>query len=482
MRDWLIKKFEKLDSYAHDFVPSAKKFLTIDVDKVSSELRLADEGKSRGEKELPPSTATDLDEIEHKVTTRILDRLRDAQGVFNDNLGAYNERLGVLNLDGRGAEIRSEARNAQTDLDKAYRIGVDALYRMRKDVVATEDDLAHFKEENGLRRLARYPDSKTWYWAVLLAILLFESILNGYMFGQGDEFGLIGGWIFALIIAFLNVVLIGRLGCVAVRCLYHRRAGVRTAGGLLVVVTATGLVGLSLLGAHLRTALKSGAVEYDQTALTTFLANPFDLGDAVSWLFVLLTAGFAVIAVVDYLRMDDPYFGYGAHDRSLREKEQDYADEKANLIGEMTVIRDEHVGRMREELEQMRAHLSSHDRIMAARAALGSDFSGHLDYLEGVANTLLGTYRGANGNARKTPAPEHFGQRWKLPRPDIMVGPQAQVDLAEIRRKVAETTSSLETSISQVQTACQEYLRKYDTIEELPREELARGPSQTQAA
>ena len=75
------------------------------------------------------------------------------------------------------------------------------------DVAIQLISLDHYKSENNLFRTAVYPTAKVWHWGIILAMILLESVMNGFMLGQGAERGLVGGVVIAVGIAFLNVLL-----------------------------------------------------------------------------------------------------------------------------------------------------------------------------------------------------------------------------------------------------------------------------------
>ena len=65
--------------------------------------------------------------------------------------------------------------------------------------------LEDFREKHGLRRPA-YPDGSTLSTAVILiACVLVETLLNGYLFAQKNELGLLGGAMIAGLVSIVNV-------------------------------------------------------------------------------------------------------------------------------------------------------------------------------------------------------------------------------------------------------------------------------------
>jgi hypothetical protein len=72
-------------------------------------------------------------------------------------------------------------------------------------LIETEREREAFRGEHGLHRTAHLPSSHVLHVGVLLTLLIVEAMLNGYLLAAGDEFGLLGGFFQAVIIAVLNI-------------------------------------------------------------------------------------------------------------------------------------------------------------------------------------------------------------------------------------------------------------------------------------
>lgn len=463
---------QRLGGFAHDWVPTATEFMRIDVDKVAKELDLVDQGQARGRKNLPQVGATDFDEHENNTTNRILSALGQAKADYDMSQRAYSERLKGLNLSTRSSEIRTESRGAVSDFDTAHHSGADELYRKRLNILDAQKDLEDFRAEHGIRRIAHYPESKIYLWGFVAILFLIEAALNGNIFSQGHEFGLIGGIGFAALIAVLNIFVLGLVGALCFRLLLQPSIPMKILGYIATPSYFAFVLGLSLLGAHLRNEMNSGADDYARAALDSFLITPFSVRDATSLLFVVVTVAFAIGAAIDIFKMDDPIFGYGRRHRKLQETERDYAEMKATLVGEMTDIREDRVNFMNDQLVQMRNHLNTHQSIIENRTLQYSRFIEYLNYLENTGNTLLSRYRDANRETREVPEPAHFGKPWQLPRPPLSEATAISDEVPEVRRKVEETSEILEQSIHELETHYVSHVHRYDKIEELSREEI----------
>lgn len=474
MRNWFASK---LGSYSHDYVPRANTFMEVDVEKVAKELKVSEDGKARGASNQPSPDVSGFDQVENRITNRILARLNEAKSDYDRSISAYNDRIGTLDLSARAAQIRTGAVGASTDLDTALHNGADTLYRLRLDVLDAQDDYEHFRKLHGIVRTAHYPDSKWMLKSIIALLLVIEAFLNGTVFGQGHEFGLIGGISIALLVAVVNVVVLGILGSIVARFIAQPSVLWKVLGIIMMPVFVAFVLFLSLLGAHMRSAMKAGLPDYEAVAWGQLLSDPFAIGDVVSLLFIVMTMAFAAFAAFDFFRLDDPIFGYGRRDRKLKLAEESYSEMKAALVDEMIKIRDDRVIDMKAAVEKLRSHLSLHQSLLGERASLHSRFLSYLGYLESVGNTLLSRYRDANLVTRKEPAPPHFREPWKMPRPDLVEVRTSESDLRSLADKVEETAGVLERSIGKVENSLSHHVHKYNKIQELSREEVRRGPA-----
>lgn len=479
--------FERIRASArehnHSYVPSTQTFLEVDVDKVKRDLKLEDEGRRRGKKNQPASESTDLDEVERLVTTRIQGMVQKVVDQIAAHERTFDYRLRQLNLENRARDIRAHAHSAESDLDAAHHGGVDRLYGLRRQVLDAERDLETFQRQNQLSRQAHYPASRFLGIAIIFLLILVESVFNASIFGEGHQQGLIGGYVYALFIALLNVLVLGMLGAKGARLAHHVRPFWKGLGIAMLGLFAVLAGGLNLLGAHLRESLRDPSIGNPTTAAwESFAAQPFGVNDAMAWIFVTISTFFAIGAAIDFYKLDDPYPGYGDVDRRRNACEEAYADTKAELIDEMTDIRDTRIGEMQEQKAGLETDFREYSQILSHRASLFRQFQQHLEYLETTANTLLSVYREANRAARDDEAPQHFGDRWRLERPQITESVTGVLDAADMRQKIEDTSTVLEEAIRETEERYREHLHRYNAIEDLPREKLTRVATSSQAA
>ena len=61
--------------------------------------------------------------------------------------------------------------------------------------------------DNKIERSSISPRSGALATAIIIFILIIETMLNGYFFGKGNPLGLVGGWFLALILSLINITI-----------------------------------------------------------------------------------------------------------------------------------------------------------------------------------------------------------------------------------------------------------------------------------
>ena len=198
---------EGLRREPHDYRASIQIFPDLDTNKVAADLELVRHGVERGRKNQPPTNSGSFDEIENKIIELVAAEKKNSHAVLVDELENYSQRLNGLDFEGRFALIRQAAPEAVGEIRAEAMQGRDELNRLRRHLIAVEEERDNFQEAHRLRRTAR-PSSratKLLKTGVLFALLVVEIIINGSFLAKGSEQGLLGGTIEALAFAALNI-------------------------------------------------------------------------------------------------------------------------------------------------------------------------------------------------------------------------------------------------------------------------------------
>jgi hypothetical protein len=158
---------------------------------------------------------------------------------------------------------------------------------------------------------------KAFHISLIFVLITIEAVLNASFFATGLDTGLIGGFLQAAVLALLNVGVAFAFGFTLVRNLFHRKPARKIIGIVSLTAALIVMLCVSLAIAHFRGALIANLEFPEKAALDAFLNSPFGLNDIRSWALVGVSLFFAAGALVEGLRMEDRYPGYGKLDRDF---------------------------------------------------------------------------------------------------------------------------------------------------------------------
>ena len=445
----------------------AHTFSELDLESIKRSLNIEQQGRERGEKNIPPSDSEALDDLEHQIIAAVEAEQRHQQQALNDQLSAYHQRISKLDLAHEMINIASAAQRASTEFIVKVDQGKAKLFTLWRNVCMIENQWNDFRKKHALTHPADYPLSRLWNFAVILVILAIESILNGTFLARGLETGLLGGIVEAFAIAAINVSFGFFLGDSVIRYLFHRSITLRIIALIEIPISGAIAVFFNFLVGHYRDALGGQDPSHASSiALYNFRLHPFDLAAVESWVLFALGLFFSTIAAIDGFKMNDPYPGYGKISRKHEEIIQEYTDEKANIVDDLSRTCDQALDYMREARQNLATKRAELSMILDQRENLLRSFDANHSHLNRGINDLLATYRNANMRSRTTPAPARYNRGYTLPKPSVPASlPQALTD-ASLDVDIDKTDKVLQKSISQVNSQLEEAVREFHQIGE----------------
>jgi hypothetical protein len=319
----------------------------IDTDRIVRELQLDKIATERGSENLPPSTSNSLDGVEHQIVQLIESEWSWQGGEFVNNLRSYAQRLVGYSIQAEFANLEIGAKDTLAQLRAAHHRAEADLGPLREQFVALREGLRDFRIKHRLKRIAQTP-ARRWTTFGLLSILVaVESVLNGFFFAKGSEFGLLGGIGIAVGISIVNVIFSFMLGLWPARWINHRNWLVKI---LALLTTIGGIGGLILLhgfAAHYRDAVAAlGEAQGMNAALTSLTSSPWRLADMNSYYLFGLGLLAAISAFYKGCTFDDPYPFYGAKSRAVENAREAYSDEHAELFDALAEIKDDTIQKL----------------------------------------------------------------------------------------------------------------------------------------
>lgn len=406
--NWLTSSKSRKPQKAHpDLYP-------IDVERIAKDLQLDEQAKRLGEAGLPAPDATVISGPE----AAIVQRVEKARQDYVD-WGAL--RLNVLNTDLSKRDITKDvnrARQADQEFDRkasGLLTEQDAVVRALGEVARKRQaELVAFRSKHRLVREAHFPTGSASFlrYAILVALILAEGLLNAKFFAQGLDTGLLGGFTEAGIMAGINVGIAFLMGKFAIPFVNHARIFPKLFGlmALALAFTVMGCMGLGI--AHYRDSLTAEAVYPAKAALDAFLAHPFQLKDFFSWALFAISVIFGIGALFDGLFSDDVYPGYGAISRRTQSAIEDHEIELNNLRKDLEELKDEELQVLDETLRRAQSDTAVFESLIHDKQMAGSRLSTALLDADHSLDALIKKFRTQNELYRKgVPRPAYFNSQ-----------------------------------------------------------------------
>lgn len=458
-----------LDRPTHTYRATMETFPNLDVDKIAASLNLVSEGRQRGERNEPETASLSLDAAETKIVEQIATEQKRAHGELEDRFADFRQRLIDLDFESHFSGIKDVALGGLADLKGEHHMGLDDLYRVRKDFIEAEKYLEEFKKDNKIKRPPKQK-SVPWTilkWLLLLLLLAFEVLINGFFLGKGAELGLAQGIAESVIITALNVGVPVFLALKLIPGIYHRNWFYKLWGLIWLVAFLAGTFALNLGLAHYREAGALDLIAAGPEVIDRLKTRPFELDDFQSW--VLFAAGIfaSCIALADGLSMIDRFPGFQSVADVARTASKKYAMERQNRIADLLDERQKYQDAVTEIRTELAKRRTEHEAIVAHRARQLTLFREHQNQIERAANALFRAYRDANSQARKTPPPARFNQPFLLDRIEVHIDRSNEIDSADLTASIKEAQANLESVMTTLTKFVDDALETYKKLDVL---------------
>ena len=395
------------------------KYIRLNGDAWLAHHRIREEGQRRGKRNQPSPDEKLPDEIYRKIESWIRKRALDCK----EEVGKYiNDELANLH------EIRSswERQNPEIDLDalvtqrcqdlqaKADQ-SVSDLDGKRADYEEAARDLKNFRQRHRLSRVAHFPSSQLAHWLWVPVAMIMESFAGANLLGSVSQGGVIEGWMVAVVLTVVNVLLgiwagrAWRFTCYEwgfVKLLAYAQGALCAAAALVWNDVAGHVRDIYVLAEN--TGELEALDEAFATAWRTMIERPLPWESLPS--AGLAVVGIAVFVLTAYksYTADDPFPGYGARHRKVEDLRGRYKDDLNDALEDLGSTRNEvdvAIDEIKDRYEMDRAGWKSTlDRLRM----VVDDYPVNLRQYDKDLAYLLAAYRAANLAARTADPPPFF--------------------------------------------------------------------------
>ena len=377
--------------------------LSIEIDSIIEKFQLVKEAKRLAQLGLPSfhekkPTQKELEVVEH------LNLLRE---VVQQNYIRQSEDINarIVGIELSYKSLQSDTLNAEFERQTRKLMDEEGawLKKLAYNAMVRFKELEVFKKNNGLEREANFPSSSGLMlrYSVLVFLIGVEGILNANFFAEGLSSGLIGGFIYAALLAGINVLGCFFLGKFAVPWIVSKPVAGKIFGSISILFAACFMFFVAMSIGHIREQLMAASVAPTRDAWEMMQNHFFGLSDLVSWFLVAMSLGFGIAAIFDGLSIDDTYPGYGAMVRRCNQSRDEFEAEFEEVREELEELKQEKLDLINHGFKTLHDLSASLRKIMLEKEAIHRECTDKINQTEVVLYAVIRKFRIENEVARE---------------------------------------------------------------------------------
>ena len=402
-----------------------RKFGDFDFESWVKRNKIRERARESGKIEHPPTKHAAKDEFPSKILAWVQGEATNCRSAVADTLGALEtsmkEKVDSVVLEEQLGNCESINKESRIEIEKIASMKTASLERPKRDFEESKQELAEFKDQNKLYRVADFSHRKN---AVLWisGCAFIEILLNAGLLMEVSESGLLGSFFVMVLIASVNILTGACIMGPVLRLINHVKMSFKTMGVIASIIVFMVICAWNFFVGHFRDELWAlqeaiASLPEDATfqelmavggagAIERIQESPFGLDSFHSFLLVINGLTFFAIAMVKGYQYDDAYPGYGKKTRSNQKIEENFLSSCRETVDQL-----ERIYRVaKKKLEETRMKLShsqslyNHHRTSGNRIleSYGTKFKQYEDVLQAALNV----YYDSNTAERQSPPPD----------------------------------------------------------------------------
>lgn len=407
-------------------------------------------GQAEAASHRPPSTATHPDTHETALRSQAEGYIANEQSLFDAVVA--DARRAAVDTSSKLIELRSDIQHILADNTIDSQVQAELAGERNKLVEATSDRIKaevewrSFRVQNGITELPNYPESQIFHWAIILALILGETIINAAFYQNAN--GLIGGFVVAAAVALVNMGSAVFLGN-SFRRKNLKQTDQRIVGWLSFALFVPLAIFCNALFAAFRSvyqliedpsdpvAVSQGFREAWTEAMHIFILD-YSFNDLSSFILFTLGIFLSVIAFWKGYTSDDKVPGHSRRDRALKTAKRNEQEGRELVKQRVRTFLNNHRNRVQGLSTQTGAMMSSLSSRLSLLKSAESALPANAQAIQRDYHLVLDTYRQANLAIRGTAPPAYFKDL-----PDV-VGSVSVVVAVDANEQIAVALRDLE--------------------------------------
>ena len=382
-------------------------FESVDIDRAVKTLNIKGNGSDDGAREIPGKDETTLGATELKIYLFIATETSQRKMQANEDMLHYDKAILESDIKDKFEEAKNLGTDTKLKMESILQEDKNRLIDSKDKFQKLERDYKKFKIDH---KITYVPDIKLTYRlavGILIVILLLESLLNGFFFAKGSPYGLLGGTMYAFLIAFVNIAIAWGLGR-SICNKNHFKKRLQTLGSMAIFGAVAWLTFYNLFVAHYRQQLDVDMKNAGTLAVKAFFQSPFALNDFGSWVLFFVGLVFGFIACIDGYFWDDPYPGYGKLYKRMEKSKEDWDQEQNDTMDRLEEEKTEQLDKFTEMQSTVRSDINYLNEVIGQKKVLVENLENIIEQIESTCKILIKTYREINIPHRQTDPPKYF--------------------------------------------------------------------------
>ena len=423
------------------------KFDNIDTEKVAKTLKLKRKGELDGTSNEPDVNQTLLTVTESKVKgaveTHWSNECEKNASYFSDLQISFAASKELLRADGHDMQVINLKTNCTFLISKLKR----NLDRTSRELKKKRHELQQFKTMNELIRPPIVKSERTMTLAILLVagMFIFETSANTSLLQGAVAGGILGGLAIAVVVSFINIGCSFLLGRMTLPHLNHINVDNQNRAKFIIAIYLPVIIYFNFAMGIFRSVSEMALLKGDKDAVAIAAQSavwPFNDLDQLTFASAgLIATGliFAIVALIDGFKYDDPYPNYGSYGREHKKAKDAWSNATNAAAAELDRERLAGVAQL-ESLKKKR--LAANEKWGLNVDLLQIDFPQYEAWVRHLiedGNRLITIYRGKNKALRSNtaPPPAYFSEDIKF---DVIVNardrfPSVRMEIMDDEKK-----------------------------------------------
>ena len=373
------------------------------------------EAQANGSLDSPPTNSTTNDKFQTNIIAEFGRIKTIKKNEIQRQINSLGVTLGKLTSDQQN--FNQLKNNAEVAIKEVKTKSDSAIQIAQENLRSAKVSLTEFKRNNRLTRPATEKMQWVYFWGILVAILVVETLVNGNFLGERLSGSLLEGGLYALVASVINIA-IGYFFADLIKYINHIKVSMKFLGYISISIWMSLVLIFNLFIGHFRDAvtdINGQGIDDAKNAIKTMEDNIFLLAEPQSYILAAIGVICALVALLDSYKKTDPYPGYAEITDAYISSDENYTGMKSQANKDQDAAIQKFIAKGNKLISSVVMHVQSLDGTLRfIKTRISEDYPDYLDNLSGNFKAIISHYRNINIEARDSEPPEYFNEAVEL--------------------------------------------------------------------